>query len=279
MALTTNLVSYWKLDEASGNAVDSVGGNTLVNTNTVTYAAGKVNNGANFVAASSQRLTIASPTGLDLLSDLSMSFWFKPASQVDAYLIGKYKTTGSDGYNLCYYGTTGTPRLGLNIGGSGTNEQISANVVLTNGTWYHIVVTWKASTSTATFYVNGASIGAPTGAITALIATSTGFNIGALSDDNLAGTYVNGLVDEAGVWSRVLTSTEAFQLYNFSLGNAYPFVSNQSYSETSVTSDVLNITQGASPVETSVTSDVLKINIGWTNQSKSSPTWSNALKS
>ena len=55
MSLTTNIVAYWKFDESSGNAMDSTGnGNTLTNVNTVTYSAGKINNGANFVAASSQ---------------------------------------------------------------------------------------------------------------------------------------------------------------------------------------------------------------------------------
>ena len=46
-SLLNGLVSYWKLDETSGNAVDNIGGNTGVNTN-VTYAAGKINNGAVF---------------------------------------------------------------------------------------------------------------------------------------------------------------------------------------------------------------------------------------
>ena len=54
MALTDNLVSYWKLDESSGNAADSVGSNTLTNTNTVTYSAGKINNGADFERDSAQ---------------------------------------------------------------------------------------------------------------------------------------------------------------------------------------------------------------------------------
>ena len=58
MALTDNLVSYWKLDESSGNAADSVGSNTLTNTGTATYAAGKINNGV-VVNGSSQRLDSA----------------------------------------------------------------------------------------------------------------------------------------------------------------------------------------------------------------------------
>jgi hypothetical protein len=36
MTLLDNLVAYWKLDEASGNAADSVTTNTLTNTGTTT---------------------------------------------------------------------------------------------------------------------------------------------------------------------------------------------------------------------------------------------------
>lgn len=48
MALTDNLVSYWKLDESSGNASDSVGSNTLTNNGTAGYASGKINNAVDF---------------------------------------------------------------------------------------------------------------------------------------------------------------------------------------------------------------------------------------
>ena len=45
-SLTTNLISYWKLDETSGTRVDSVGNNDLTDNNTVLYGAGKQGNGA-----------------------------------------------------------------------------------------------------------------------------------------------------------------------------------------------------------------------------------------
>jgi hypothetical protein len=79
ISLTTNLVSYWKLDESSGNAVDSVGSNTLTNTNTVTYSSGVINNGANFVEASSQKLSItdASQSGLDFTGNMTLAGWVK----------------------------------------------------------------------------------------------------------------------------------------------------------------------------------------------------------
>ena len=44
MSVTTPL-AYWKLDESSGDAIDSISSLTAVNTS-VTYGTGKLNNGA-----------------------------------------------------------------------------------------------------------------------------------------------------------------------------------------------------------------------------------------
>lgn len=46
MAIIDNLVSYWKLDEASGNALDAHGSNTLIETSGAIAAAGGKINGA-----------------------------------------------------------------------------------------------------------------------------------------------------------------------------------------------------------------------------------------
>lgn len=55
MSLSTNLISYWKLDETSGNAVDSVGSNTLTNNNSVSFSTALINNGANFGTANTNK--------------------------------------------------------------------------------------------------------------------------------------------------------------------------------------------------------------------------------
>ncbi len=55
---TTNLVSWWKLDESSGNRSDSQSNNLLTDNNTVTSIAGKKNNAAHFTLANSEYLSI-----------------------------------------------------------------------------------------------------------------------------------------------------------------------------------------------------------------------------
>ncbi len=93
MALSTNLVSYWKLDESSGNASDSVGSNTATNSN-VTYGTGKINNGAIFNGSSSAFTFATVPvTGS---SSFSVSFWLKAGSLVSGMSALHFGTDASN---------------------------------------------------------------------------------------------------------------------------------------------------------------------------------------
>jgi len=55
--------------------------------------------------------------------------------------------------------------------------------------------------------------------LTGSISNSIDFNIGAR---NSATQYTNGIIDEVGIWDRVLTSTEITELYNSGVGKQYP---------------------------------------------------------
>ena len=75
MSIYTNLVSYWSFDESSGNASDTVSGNTLTNNNTVTYSSAKIRNGITTASSGTKYMYIenASQTGLGITGDLSIS--------------------------------------------------------------------------------------------------------------------------------------------------------------------------------------------------------------
>jgi hypothetical protein len=59
--LVNGLVSYWKLDEASGTRVDAVGTNHLTPTNAPIGALGKIGNACDFEADSTQFLSHPDP--------------------------------------------------------------------------------------------------------------------------------------------------------------------------------------------------------------------------
>lgn len=215
MALTDNLVSYWKLDESSGNAGDSVGSNDLTNNNTVTYSLGKINNGGDFVAANSESFTASgfpSMTG----GVHSVAFWFK-ADVIDGAARFPYilrNVADNANYYIYVYQNGGVNKIALaSWNGSGQTGFDSAATIST-GTWYHFVGVFNGASSI--IYLNGSSDA--TGS-TLTINSGTDLNIGA----NSGASFYDGMIDEVGVWNRVLTSDEVSTLYNSGAGLQYPF--------------------------------------------------------
>lgn len=229
MALIDNLISYWKLDEASGNAADSVGSNTLTNNNSATYSAGKINNGVNLVLASSQSLSIAdaSQTGLDLVGDFTFSFWVKftslPANTYTQGLVNK-DDASNHSFNTYLYNVSGTYYIAVAINSTYKVTSITWAGAAT-GTWFYFTIRYTASTGVITCYVNDSSIGTATGLPTSIDNTAAAFKLGddGYNPGSTINGHLNGSMDEVGVWSRVLTSGEVTSLYNSGAGFQYPF--------------------------------------------------------
>ena len=87
--LTDNLVSYWKLDETTGNASDSSGNNhTMTNVN-CTYWTWKINNAWIFNGTSATMTSISSAFGISGTNTFSVAWWLYvsalPASKFYIY--------------------------------------------------------------------------------------------------------------------------------------------------------------------------------------------------
>lgn len=228
MALTDSLVAYYKLDEASGNASDSSGGgNTLTNTNTVTYVAGKINNGADFgTANTNKKLTVASNLGITN-GAISMSCWVLLNTEIASGTWGflqKGNATNHVQYVIAYEYNGGTRRIVFNRQKQNVSNNLVTNTV-TMGTsnYYHLVLTYDGTTLEG--YVNGSSIGT---LATSGDGSGSGLNQFDIGEGSMfAGTsYASIDADEVGVWSRAITSTEVSELYNSGAGLAYPFASS-----------------------------------------------------
>lgn len=232
MALLTNIIGYWKLDEASGNASDSVAGNTLTNNNSVTYGAGKINNGALFGSTNTNKSLTNS---VDLISSSSMNVtmtcWLNvttaPTSGIQDLFYGISGLAGVLGYIMVYVNVSGTltlrvTRVQWNVG----QADVDNAQTFTVGTWYHVAYTWDGLTLTA--YVNGSAL-ATTGTQTGAGSGNRGtcVSLGALvstnGSPNLSQNFSPVSIDEVGLWSRALSSTEISQLYNGGVGLSYPF--------------------------------------------------------
>lgn len=250
MALTDQLVAYYKLDESSGNPLDSSGNSrTLTNTNTATFGAGKINNGGIFAAASSQYFTRADVLGTTIGGPITISAWVNFTSLpsltngMAIVAVNGGATTPYISYYIEYFNNLTVYELRFHrdrsfVAGVSNNYAVTLNT----GTFYHIVLTYDGTNLRG--YVDGALVTGPTsrtGDGTTGGVTASG--VGAETIDPV-GKFLDGKIDEVGVWSRELSSTEITELYNAGIGLQYPFITAAAYAAGMTTQEYLNYKAG-----------------------------------
>ena len=215
-SLLTGLISYWKLDESSGNSIDSAsGGNNGTTTNIIYSATGKINTAYQFDATA--YVDYGNPSNLSFSAG-SISYWVYPTNLIGA-MIHLSKGNVADDINGWWTGTLGDSILYIELANASSFqlEAISSGALSIN-TWYHVVATWDGSTVKS--YINNIPVLNTAQTVTP-ITNVYNFNIGKSS--HAASSFFEGTLDEVGVWNRTLTSTEISTLYNSGAGKAYPF--------------------------------------------------------
>lgn len=223
--LLDDLVAYWTLNEASDGSgavarVDSVGGLSLADVNTTASASGKISNGAQFVAANTEYLYINDNATLSvgLGLDFTVAAWFKPTTNPSGQAIaGKYGS-GTNEYLLNVQNQDAV------FTGSNGGAPVSAHTIggVVAGSWYWLLGEYDATAELLKISINNGTPATATLANGIQNGTSP-FAIGAFGVGVYLSYYVNGIVDEVGVWKRLLTTAEKASLYNGGAGLSYPF--------------------------------------------------------
>lgn len=222
MALTTNLTSYWKFDESSGNAADSVWSNTATNVNTVSFAAGKINNGATYNGASDRRFEVSSGAGLNTVA-ISVAFRMK-SSDNNRYIIYNGGNNTDERMiigNQSWFGTAG--KLNVFFVNKTSPWPFSSTAGIYDWNRHHIVVTCDWTTIQGyidnVLDINQAASGS-------LTTTGRTTYIGIRYEWWLSYPEYKWQLDELWIWSRVITQAEVTQLWNWGAGLQYPFISS-----------------------------------------------------
>lgn len=219
-----SLVSYWELEEGSGTRVDSHGTNDLTDNNTVLSAAAIQGDGADFELSNSEYLSItdASQIGLDITGDMSVAQFIKfESTGGQQILTGKWSGYLNNRSILFYFEANTLRLLVSNNGSTATLKTVAWTPTV--GTFYQVGFSYDASAGSVAFYVNGAQQGTTqTGLPTAIYNSSAQFTIGTIRDATDTPTsFLDGVVDETGVWTKPLTTTDFSNHYNAGAGIPY----------------------------------------------------------
>jgi len=160
-ALTTNLISWWNLDELSGTRYDSHSTNHLTDNNTVTQAVGiaqsvarDTNFAAQFTAANSEYLSIADNA---TFSTGDIDFWIAGWVYLDAVAANQGLVTKDAGANNreygAYYNIADGIRFYVFHDGTTIKETPGAGI-LTAGTWNFFIGWHDSVNNTVNIKVN-----------------------------------------------------------------------------------------------------------------------------
>lgn len=227
MAITDNLVVGYKLDEASGNALDVLASNDLTANNAPGSGTGKVGNCRTFDSGSQQSFSHASNSTFQTGDiDWGIIFWCQLASNGSfIFLVAKDGNGGSSGdreYSILY--NQGTDRMAAAVfratdSGVVVNADSFGSPPL--NTWMLVTVWHNSTADTLNIKINnGATDSQATGGALQA-AGSAGFYIG--QREGATQFWHEGLLDEAYLLKRVLSDDDSLMWWNLGDALAYPW--------------------------------------------------------
>jgi hypothetical protein len=233
VALLTDLVGHWKMDEASGNALDAHGSRTFTDTNTVTSAAGKLGTSRQFTAANNEYFA-RSGTDADLDPGAQPAYWACWA-WFDSLATQRtlFARRGGTNEYIMEVQPSGALRFFSWHGGVAKTASLAGVVT---GSWHFLEAYWDPATNLIGVAMNGSAFAT---AATGGAAQDTGATSSEIGGSNVGGPVMDGRIDSLSYWKgRILSSVERAVLYNAGAGLEYPFSYTPTYP--APTTDLLN---------------------------------------
>lgn len=227
MALQDGLLSYWKLDEASGNTLDSKGSVTGTVVSATQNQPGKINT-SYFFDGDNDYVNFGNNLDFERTDTRSFQFWMnQPATPtVHRAFMGKTNAGTHVGFDMGIRGDIANDPLEFELRGSST-FLVARAVPNTawDGNYHHIVMTYAGTSlvSGVKIYQDGVSLTVtdPGTDLSQNITNTGNLLLGIFIEALLISDFL-GNIDEVGVWNRVLAQSEVTELYNGGAGLPYP---------------------------------------------------------
>jgi len=221
--ITSSLEAYWKLEESAGTRFDFADNVNLSDNNTVDSSVAVIGSGAHLARVNSEHLDAASSSFLDFGDeDFTLACWVsldsKPAGAQT--ILSKFRAGTNRQYFLDFEPAGDRFRFLVDSDGTSGTTIISANNfgAPTVNTLIFVVAWHDSVANTINIQINNGTTDSAAHSA-GVFQGSALFSIG--SYQNSGGSaieFINGIVDEASVWSRLLSSSEKTALYNSGAG-------------------------------------------------------------
>lgn len=214
--LYVDATSLWKMDESSGDALDTIGGQDGDDVNLVGAAAGLVDGARLMVKTSVQYFSI--PDSTDLKGgnkDFTIACMYRPTTSTsDTGLFGRWDYSPVQNREYIIYWNSGTITFLVNSDGELSQKTVNSAVAGSAGNWYKIIAWHDSVNQLIGISVNDET---PVTAAWALGVHSSvqTTEIGAYN----AGSTANGRFDQVAHWNRVLSAADITSYNNLT---AYP---------------------------------------------------------
>jgi len=180
------------------------------------YGAGLINQYAGLFDGSTNGVFLGTSAGLlapFASQSISLSCWFKANNVVGStILIGQAKSIGSGNSSMYIYGAVGNPIRAAAQNASSTTVTAISAANITYGTWHLVVATYDGAHVILYYDGNQVDSEVQTGNLKSIASTYQP-SIGAGDNAGTVANPFNGVIGPCGVYSTVLTATQAQQMY------------------------------------------------------------------
>jgi hypothetical protein len=210
--ITSSLLAFWELEEASGTRVDAHAGHDLTDNNSVVSVAGVVGNAAEF--DNTNHLSTTNQDFDIVAASFTMCGWARFNNYTTRQtIISRY---GSGERWSLHYTTNAGGRLEF-------HWKLNTYAILTEpsaGEWHFYIAWYDASAETINFQMDDGSVSSTSVAGNPLASSTKDLLVGG-KNDSTPTDFMDGDLDQVGFWTRVLTADERAYLYNSGAGRPY----------------------------------------------------------
>ena len=204
----TDLVAYWKMEEANGTRIDSQGSNDLSENNTVGQGIGIDGNAADLERGNNEYFSHADNADLSLNNDQAFSFavWVKPEQDYSVNPILVKNSGGQTGTEyLLELHANGTVMARISDGA--TVLDLTSTDAITAGNWGMVFFYHDPAANEIGLSINNGNM------VTAPWSNGTQNTSGTFQVGRKNNSYFDGLIDNLSYWKRALSVAERNVLY------------------------------------------------------------------